>query len=122
MFRVAVTTVRLRSGASGSTSYRVTPMAVAEKTPTTDRRIDLSEADLEKKVGDYLHRLRQASVAKFYDDQIEWGSIAIEPTEAHYIVYDVDGFPFNAIDREGQAIEQLVALFDKELEDALNVL
>ncbi|UBF20201.1 hypothetical protein HRTV-26_gp120 [Halorubrum virus HRTV-26] len=118
---MAVTTVRLRSGASGSTSYRVTPMAVAT-TPNEDRRIDLSEADLEKKVGDYLHRLRRASVAKFYDDQIEWGSIAIEPTEAHYIVYDVDGFPFNAIDREGQEIEQLVALFDKELEDALNVL
>ncbi|QIR31286.1 hypothetical protein M1M18_gp014 [Halorubrum virus Serpecor1] len=96
-------------------------MAVAES-PTDDRRIDLSEADLELKVGDYLYRLRRASVAKFYDEQIEWGSIAIEPTEADYIIYDVDGRPFNAIEREEQSIEQLVALFDRELEDALNAL
>jgi hypothetical protein len=78
--------------------------------------------NIEQKVGDYLHRLRQASVAKFYDDKIEWGPIGIEPTDAHYIVYDVDGYPYNAIDRDGQEPEQLVALFDRELKNALNAL
>ncbi|UBF21611.1 hypothetical protein HRTV-24_gp125 [Halorubrum virus HRTV-24] len=119
MPREAVATVRLRSGASGSPYYRVTPMAVATAT-SNDRRIDLSEPDLERKVGDYVLRLRRASVAKFYDDEIWWGGIEVIPSDDSYLIRGIDGEMREPIPRDGQYIEQLVALFDRELENALN--
>ncbi|QRD99733.1 hypothetical protein VOLN27_110 [Halorubrum virus VOLN27B] len=94
-------------------------MAVAE-TPTTDRRIDLSEADLELKVGDYAHRLRKASVANYYEDTQSWGGIDVIPSEDEFLILGIDGEWRKPIPREGQAIEQLVALFDKALENALS--
>jgi hypothetical protein len=96
-------------------------MAVATDTnTTTDRRIELTESDLEKKVGDYLYRLREASTAKFYDHFLEYGGITINPKDDEYRIRGIDGEVREPIPREGQAIEELVALFDRELENALN--
>ena len=95
-------------------------MAVAEKTPTTDRRIDLSEEDLEKKIGDYAYRLRKASVARYYEEPQSWGGIDVIPSEEEYLILDIDGEWREPIPREEQAIEQLVALFDSALEKALS--
>ncbi len=59
-------------------------------------------------------------MAKFYDDELWWGGIEIIPTDDNYLIRGIDGETRTPIPREEQAIEQLVALFDRELENALN--
>lgn len=90
---------------------------------TTDdeQRVELSEYDIERKVGDLTFRQRLVSELLSADrgTSKDYGGLTIQRTARGIAVFDIDGFPLTMVPGDKEPNE-IVSKVDQMLEDALN--